>query len=107
MFYRKATCMQRKGYSESTTLKGAKVTVIKSSIFHVLENFPEHAGDIKRLYRQNQKFQTVCEDYRLCAEALHHWNQSNERNAPVRRQEYKQLFQELMDEICLYLNESV
>jgi hypothetical protein len=49
----------------------------------------------------------VCEDYRLCAEALHHWNQSHEKEAPARRQEYEQLFQELMDEICLYLNESV
>jgi hypothetical protein len=49
----------------------------------------------------------VCEDYRQCAEALHHWNQSHEKEAPIRRQEYAQLFQELMDEICLYLNESV
>jgi hypothetical protein len=30
-----------------------------------------------------------------------HWNQSNEKEAPTRRQEYEQLFQELMDEIWL------
>jgi hypothetical protein len=83
-----------------------EVTVIKSSVFHVLEKFPERAGDIKRLYRQSQEFQTVCEDYRLCAEALHHWNQSNEKEAPTRRQEYEQLFQELADEIWLCLNQS-
>jgi len=82
------------------------MTVIKSSVFQVLEKFPERAVDIKRLYRKNQEFQTVCDDYRLCAEALHHWNQSHEKAAPIRRQEYAQLFQELMDEICLYLNES-
>ena len=83
------------------------MTVIKSSVFHVLEKFPERAGDIKRLYRKNQEFQTVCDDYRQCAEALHHWNRSHEKAASIRRQEYAQLFQELMDEIRLYLNESV
>ena len=81
------------------------MTVIKSSVFHVLEKFPDRAGEIKRLYKTSQDFQTVCEDYRQCAEALHHWNQSDENAASIRRQEYAQLFQELMDEICLYLNE--
>ena len=83
------------------------MTVIQSSLFLVLEKFPDRAGDIKRLYKENQEFQTICEDYRQCAEALHHWNQSHEKAAPTRRQEYAQLFQELMDEIRLYLNESV
>jgi len=83
------------------------VTVIKSSVFHILEKFPERAGDIRRLYRQSQEFQSVCEDYRLCAEALHHWNQSREKDAPARRLEYEQLFQELVDEIWLCLNKSI
>lgn len=83
------------------------MTVIKSSVFHVLGKFPDRAGIIKRLYKENQDFQTVCDDYRLCAEALHHWNQSHEKKAAARRNEYEQLFQELIDEICLYLNESV
>ena len=83
------------------------MTVIKSSVFHVLEKFPDRAGDIKRLYKENQEFQTMCEDYRQCAEALHHWNQSNEKEALARRREYAQLFQELVDEICLYLKEAV
>ena len=83
------------------------MTIIKSSVLHVLEKFPDRVGDIKRLYKQNQEFQTVCDDYRQCAEALHHWNQSHEKEAPIRRQEYAQLFQELVDEISFYLNESV
>ena len=83
------------------------MTVIKGSVFHVLEKFPDRAGEIKRLYKTSQEFQTMCDDYRQCAEALHHWHQSNEKQAPIRRQEYAQLFQELMDEISLYLNESV
>jgi hypothetical protein len=83
------------------------MTVIKSSVFNVLEKFPDRNREILNVYTKNQEFQTVCEDYRQCAEALHHWNQSHEKEAPIRRQEYAQLFQELMDEICLYLNESV
>jgi hypothetical protein len=65
------------------------------------------AGDIKRLYKESQEFHIICEDYRQCAEALHYWNQSNQKEAATRRQEYEQLFQELVDEICLYLNEEV
>jgi hypothetical protein len=83
------------------------MTVIQSSVFHVLEKFPDRAGDIKRLYKENREFHTICEDYRQCAAALHHWSQSNEKEAPARRQEYAFLQQELMEEIYQYLNESV
>jgi hypothetical protein len=104
LFYRKLTNIHRKRFGDSITLQGAEMTIIKSSVFHVLEKFPDRAGDIKRLYKESQEFQSICEDYRQCAEALHHWNQSNEKEAPTRRQEYEQLFQELMDEIWLCLN---
>ena len=82
------------------------MTVIKSSVFHVLGKFSDRAGIIKRLYKENQDFQTVCDDYRLCAEALHYWNQSHEKKAAIRRQEYELLLQELADEILLYLRKS-
>ena len=83
------------------------MTVIKSSVFNVLETFPGNRADIKRLFKENREFQSICEDYRQCAEALHHWRQSHEKEAPARRQEYELLLQELMDEIGMYLNKSV
>jgi hypothetical protein len=83
------------------------MTIIKNSVFHVLEKFPGRAGDIKRLYKESQEFQTVCEDCRQCAEALNHWSHSHKNEAPIRRQEYEQLLQELVDEFWLYLNEEV
>jgi hypothetical protein len=49
----------------------------------------------------------ICSDYRQCAEALHYWNQSNQKEAATRRQEYEQLLQELVDEIWLCLNKSI
>ena len=81
------------------------MTVIKSSVFNVLETFPGNRDDIKRLFKENREFQSICEDYRQCAEALNHWRQSNVKEAPKRRQEYEQLLQELVDEIYLYLNQ--
>jgi len=83
------------------------MTVIKSSVFNVLETFPGNRDDIKRLFKENREFQSICEDYRQCAEALHHWSQSKAKEAPARRQEYALLRQELMDEIGMYLNKSV
>jgi hypothetical protein len=83
------------------------MTVIKSSVFNVLEKFPDRSGDIKRLFKENREFQTVCEDYRQCAEALQYWNQSDEKDAPARRQEYSALAQELAAEILQHLNESI
>ena len=83
------------------------MTVVKSSVFHVLEKFPDRGEDIKRLYKESPDFQTICEDFRQCDEALHHWNQSNEKEAPARRQEYEQLLQELVDEFWLCLKKSI
>ena len=83
------------------------MAVIKSSVFLVLEKFPERGEDIKRLYKKSEEFQTICEDYRQCVEALHHWNQSDGKDAPTRRQEYEQLLQELVDEIWLCLKKSI
>ena len=83
------------------------MTVIKSSVFNVLETFPGRSDDIKRLFKENREFQSICEDYRQCAEALHHWSQSHVKEAPARRREYAILRQELIDEIYLYLNQSI
>jgi hypothetical protein len=82
------------------------MTVIQSSVFKILEIFPDCSNKIKKLYKASQEFHSVCEDYRLCAEALQHWNQSNDKHAPARRLEYKMLLQELVDEIRLFLNKS-
>jgi len=46
----------------------------------------------------------LCEDYRQCAEALQHWNQSLDEDAPARMQEYRALLQELEDEISQNIN---
>ena len=44
--------------------------VIQTSIFNVIERFPGCKDSILQFFRENQNFQTICDDYRLCAESL-------------------------------------
>ena len=80
--------------------------VIQTSVFTVVKRFPNRKDTVKQLFKENETFQSVCEDYRRCAEALHHWNQSASDEAPVRREEYAGLLQDLEAEILQNLNES-
>jgi hypothetical protein len=47
----------------------------------------------------------MCDDYRLCSEALKGWNQSESEEAPARRKEYAELLQDLEAEILQSLDE--
>ena len=80
--------------------------VIQTSVFTVVKRFPSRKDTVKQLFKENETFQSVCEDYRRCAEALHHWNQSASDEAPVRREEYAALLRDLEAEILQNLNES-
>ena len=79
--------------------------VIQAGLFFVLKRFPEHKDNAKRLLKESESFQTMCEDYLKCAKALDHWNQSGMDIAPLRRIEYTDLMQELEEEILQKLNE--
>lgn len=81
------------------------MTVINRRVFHVLEKFPDRSGEIKRLFKESPVFQTICEDYRQCVEALHHWNQSKAKEAPARSEEYATLLRDLEVEILQSLDE--
>ena len=80
--------------------------VVQTSLSIVLAKFPDHHETIKRLFKENENFQSLCEDYRRCAEALKYWNQSASEEAPARREEYKTLLQGLSEEILQNLKES-
>jgi hypothetical protein len=80
--------------------------VIAPALFTVLKRFSERKDCIKRLFRENDNFRNVCEDYQNCTEALRYWNQSESDEAPTRREEYGMLQQDLEAEILEHLNES-
>ena len=79
--------------------------IIPSSVSLVIKRFPEHKGVIQRLSNSNYEFLTLCEDYRMCKEALAHWNISDSDQAPLRIKEYRLLMKELEDEILLNMND--
>jgi len=80
------------------------MNVIQTGLFSILKRFPEHQNAAKRLFKESESFQTMCEDYLKCAKALDHWNQSGMDIAPLRRMEYTDLMQELEEEILQKLN---
>jgi len=81
------------------------VKVIRTGLFSILKRFPQQQDAAKRLFRESESFQTMCEDYLKCVKALDHWNQSEIDIAPLRRTEYTGLMQELEEEIFQKLNE--
>ena len=82
------------------------MSVIQPSVFTVLKQFPDRKDTVKKLFKESETFQNVCEDYRRCAEALRHWNHSASEEAPVRREEYAALLRDLEAEILQNLIES-
>jgi hypothetical protein len=82
------------------------MSVIKSAIFTIYERFSDRKDTVKRLFNASDEFQTLCDDFRQCCQALEYWNQSIKADAPARRQEYKALRRELEDEINRLIDEA-
>ena len=80
--------------------------VVQTSLSIVLSSFPDHQDKIKSLFREDETFRSLCEDYRKCFQALKHWNQSASEEALVRREEYGNLLQDLSEEILQSLKEA-
>jgi hypothetical protein len=75
------------------------MTVVPPGLFIVMKQFPDHKEAVKRLFAESENFQSVCEDYRICSEALRYWNQSASEEATARREEYAGILQDLEGEI--------
>jgi hypothetical protein len=82
------------------------MSVIRTSIFTAIKRFPDRKDTIKRLYKENNNFQTICEDYRKCLEAHLYWNESDSKVASARKDEYATLRGELETEIIQRIAES-
>jgi hypothetical protein len=75
------------------------MTVIQPGLYSLFERFPDRKQTIKALFEKSESFQTLCDDYRQCAEALQYWNRASDKDAPARTREYKALLRELEEEI--------
>jgi len=83
------------------------MSVIQQSLLIICDRFPDHVEKIKARFDNQDSFKTLCEDYRICTEALQHWTQSLDENASMRVAEYGALLRELEEEILQILDESM
>ena len=82
------------------------MAVIELNLFYVVKRFPNRKDSILELFRKNENFQIICDDYRRCFESFTRWNQSTSEEATARSTEYADLLQELELEILQLLNET-
>jgi hypothetical protein len=75
------------------------MSVIHPGLFLIMQRFPSQKDKLRRLYLSSPSFQTLCEDYHKCTEALEHWMQSKHENALERSREYRELKQGLESEV--------
>lgn len=81
------------------------MTVIHSSVFGVIKRFPFYRDVICSLFTTNHNFVTLCDDYRVCHEAIRFWSLSDQRHASDRTEEYEALLKELEEEILQTLED--
>jgi hypothetical protein len=81
------------------------MAVIRPSIFTVIKRLPYRKDVIKHLYKEDNNFKTICEDYGKCLDACRYWDESGSKEACVRREEYAMLRGELETELIQSLAE--
>ncbi len=70
-----------------------------------MQRYPHRKEDLRQLYRSSESFQSICESYQKCSEAVEYWAKSDSEEAPGRRREYAELINELELEILQSLEE--
>ncbi len=82
------------------------MAVIHPSLFLVMKKIPDRKDALRQMYRASKSFQSICQNYQKCSEALRYWAESEDENAPDREIEYSALLQELELEITKSLENS-
>lgn len=72
-----------------------------------MKHFPEHKKVLEIIYRQNESFHSLCEDFRDCVLAMEYWckSPSDNETAPGLCEEYIALCFDLKKEIAKRLQE--
>jgi hypothetical protein len=69
----------------------------------IMERFPEERQAVCCFFRESRSFQSLCNDYWECLDALRTWQQSTSEEAPAWSDEYAQLLRALEQEVRQYL----
>jgi hypothetical protein len=81
------------------------MAVIHPSLFLIMKLFPDRKNALRQMYRTSKTFQSICQNYQKCSEALNYWAESEDENASDREKEYAALLQELELEITKSLED--
>ena len=68
-------------------------------LVYVIERFPDHWGQIRRLADIDQKFNDLCRDYADAVELYRYWRERGESRALERARDYATVMAELEAEI--------
>jgi hypothetical protein len=79
------------------------MSIVHPSLFHIFKKYPNRRDELRGLFKTNESFKSICDDYLQCSEVLNYWNNSSENEAPIRRHEYEQILLDLESEIELFL----
>jgi hypothetical protein len=72
---------------------------VKDTARHIQERFKDKGHVIDLLMVEDPEFQTLCEDFDDCVDALHYWTDSKAPEAEARANEYRTIIKELEEEI--------
>ena len=81
--------------------------LIKPSLFSVISRFPERKQLVQRLFRENETFRTLCDDYGKCVETLSYWNRATSEDSLALREDYTALIREIEDEIRQFIENDI
>jgi len=80
------------------------MSIIHPGLFLVMQRFPHKKDMLRHMYMTSQTFQTFCDDYRKCTDALEYWTRSSHEAAEKRSREYRELRENLESEIMEIIN---
>ena len=66
---------------------------------HIRDQLPDQKHILDVLMAEDPDFLALCEEYDACVNALHYWAKSKEPEAEIRVHEYRNLVQELEEEV--------
>ena len=70
-----------------------------NKLHHIRGRFPDQKHIIGRLMAEDPDFLSLCEDHDTCVNALQYWAKSKVPEAEIRVNEYRNLIQELEEEM--------
>ena len=72
---------------------------MNSETYHIRERFIDKKYSIEQLMAKDPEFRSLCDDYDACINAIQYWSQSNEPEAATMIDEFRNIAQELEEEI--------